>query len=121
LGRAPAAGPLPPAIASGDQWPTPFWFTDLDPNGAVLRQRGGSLALGEPKPDLSGVDTAKVRRQAGKAFTGPSTNGGSGFRVRAIEEADGSGSRAVAISLHSVDATVRRPETITWLSPCSCW
>jgi two-component system, OmpR family, sensor kinase len=115
LGRAPAAGPLPPAIASGDQLPTPFWYTDLDPNGAVLRQRGGSLALGEPKPDLSGVDTAKVRREAGKAFTVPSTNGGSGFRVRAIEDADGSGSRAVAISLHSVDATVRRLETITWL------
>jgi two-component system OmpR family sensor kinase len=56
-----------------------------------------------------------VRREAGKAFTVPSTNGGSGFRVRAIEDADGSGSGAVAISLHSVDATVRRLETITWL------
>jgi two-component system OmpR family sensor kinase len=115
LGRGPATGTLPPTIASGDPLPTPFWFTDLDPNGAVLRQRGGSLALGEPKPDLSGVDTAKVRREAGKTFTVASTNGGSDFRVRAVEKADGSGSRAVAISLHSVDATVRRLDTITWL------
>ncbi|MCU1659462.1 MAG: sensor histidine kinase, partial [Pseudonocardiales bacterium] len=114
LTRTPDAAPRPPAGTSGDQLPTPFWFTDLDPNGTVLRQRGGSLAVGEPKPDLSGVDTAKVRREAGKAFTVPSTNGGTAFRVRAIEQPAG-GSRAVAISLHSVDATVGRLETITWL------
>jgi two-component system OmpR family sensor kinase len=115
LGRAPAARPLPPASASRDQLPTPFWFTDLDPNGAVLRQRGGSLATGEPKPDLSGVDAARVRREAGKAFTVPSTTGGSTFRVRAVEEADGSGSSTVAISLQSVDATIHRLELITSL------
>jgi two-component system OmpR family sensor kinase len=115
LGRAPAARPPRPAIARDDQLPTPFWFTDLTPNGAVLRQRGGSLAPGEPKPDLSGVDTAKVRSEAGKAFTVRSTNDGSGFRVRAVEDADGPGASTVAISLQSVDATVGRLEIITWL------
>jgi two-component system, OmpR family, sensor kinase len=115
MDRVPAAGPLRSAIASGEQLPTPFWFTDLDSNGAVIRQRGGSLAAGEPRPDLSGVDAAKVRREAGQAFTVPSTSGGSGFRVRAVEDADGSGSGAVAISLQSVDATVHRLELITWL------
>jgi two-component system OmpR family sensor kinase len=115
LNRAPSARPLPPAIASGNQLPTPFWFTDLDRNGVVLRQRGGSLAPGESKPDLSGIDAAKVRSEAGKAFTVPSTNGGSAFRVRAVKEADGSGLGTVAISLYSVDATVHRLQTITWL------
>jgi two-component system OmpR family sensor kinase len=115
MSRAPESRRLPPAIGAGEQLPTPFWFTDLDSNGRVLRQRGGSLGSGEPKPELSGVDTAKVRREAGKAFTVPSTNGGSGFRVRAVEQADGSGSAAVAISLDPVDATVHRLELITWL------
>jgi two-component system OmpR family sensor kinase len=54
-----------------------------------------------------------VRREAGQAFTVPSTNGGSGFRVRAVANAEGSS--AVAISLNSVDATVGRLETSTWL------
>jgi two-component system OmpR family sensor kinase len=66
-------------------------------------------------PDLSRVNLAKVRSEAGRAFTVPSTNGGSGFRVRAVELPDGSGAGAVAISLQSVDATVNRLETITWL------
>jgi two-component system OmpR family sensor kinase len=115
LARAPAARPPLPAIARGEQLPTPFWFTNLNPNGAVQRQRGGSLAPGEPKPDLSGVDTARVRSEAGNAFTVPSTNGGSGFRVRAVEDANDAGASTVAISLHSVDATVGRLEMITWL------
>jgi two-component system OmpR family sensor kinase len=107
--------PSPPTTASGDQLPTPFWFTDLGPDGNVLRQRGGSLKPGEPKPDLSAVDTAKVDREAGRAFTVPATSGGSGFRVRAVERPDGSGADTVAISLHSADATVHRLEMITWL------
>jgi two-component system OmpR family sensor kinase len=114
LSRAPAAG-LPPRLRSEQPLPTPFWFTNLDPNGAVLQQRGGSLAPDEPKPELTSVDTAKVRSEAGKAFTVPSTTGGSEFRVRAVESADGSGANTVAISLHSVDATVGRLELITSL------
>jgi two-component system OmpR family sensor kinase len=95
--------------------PTPFWFADLDPNGALLSERGGSGAAGEAEPDLSGVTSTKVRQEAGKAFSVASTTGGSGFRVRAVPATGGSGSRAVAISLHSVDDTVHRLETITWL------
>jgi two-component system OmpR family sensor kinase len=114
MGRSPSIRPLPPASPPEEQLPTPFWFTDLAPDGTVVRQRGGSLGPGEPKPDLSGVTTAKVRQEAGRAFTVPSTAGGSGFRVRAVEQPDG-GADAVAISLHSVDATVNRLELITWL------
>jgi two-component system OmpR family sensor kinase len=55
-----------------------------------------------------------VRQESGRAFTVPSTTGGSGFRVRAVEQSDG-GANVVAISLHSVDATVHRLELITWL------
>jgi two-component system OmpR family sensor kinase len=115
MSRPPTRALVRPPTATVDQLPTPFWFTDLGPNGAVVRQRGGSLAPGESKPDLSGIDAAKVREEAGKAFTVPSTNGGSEFRVRAVEEADGSGIGTVAISLQSVDATVHRLERITWL------
>jgi two-component system OmpR family sensor kinase len=111
----PRTTPVSPSFGSGDQLPTPLWFTDLDPNGVVQRQRGGSGTAGEPKPDLSTVDTAKVRQEVGKVFLVPSTTGGSGFRVRAVANTDGSGSRTVAISLHSVDATVNRMEMITWL------
>jgi two-component system OmpR family sensor kinase len=115
LSRPAAARPVPPASVSRDQLPTPFWFTDLDSKGGVLRQRGGSLGSGDPAPDLSGVDAAKVRQESGRAFTVASTKGGSEFRVRAVEDAGGSGSRTVAISLHSVDSTVDRLERITWL------
>jgi two-component system OmpR family sensor kinase len=115
LGRPPPSAPPQPLSRPSDQLPTPFWFTDLNPNGAVLGQRGGSLALGGAKPDLSGVNTAKVRSEGGNPFTVPSTSGGSGFRVRAVLDPDGSGSRAVAISLQTVDATVHRLEMITWL------
>jgi CheY-like chemotaxis protein/HAMP domain-containing protein len=114
MSRAPTARPAPPPIPRGEQLPTPFWFTDLAADGTVVRQRGGSLGAGEPKPDLSGVTTAKVRQESGRAFTVPSTTGGSGFRVRAVEQSDG-GANVVAISLHSVDATVHRLELITWL------
>jgi two-component system OmpR family sensor kinase len=115
MNRPASATPLAPPPGPSDQLPTPFWFADLDPNGAVLSERGGSGAAGEAEPDLSGVTSAKVRQETGKAFSVASTTGGSGFRVRAVPATGGSGSRAVAISLHSVDATVHRLETITWL------
>jgi two-component system OmpR family sensor kinase len=97
------------------QLPTQFWFTVLGPNGGVERQVGGSLGKDDPGPDLSAVDAAKVQSAAGKPFTVPSTSGGSGFRVRAVELPDGTGITAVAISLHSVDDTVQRMQTITWI------
>jgi two-component system, OmpR family, sensor kinase len=121
VSRQPLAGKPPPTSAvplsgtASGQLPTQFWFSELDPNGVVQRQVGGPLTGQEVGPDLAGLDAAKVRSEAGRAFTVPSTGGGSGFRVRAVEQADGTGVTAVAISLHSVDATVHRLEMITGL------
>jgi len=115
VGRRPLDRPPPPPDTTRDQLPSQFWFIDIDPNGKVLQQRGGPLAPGAAKPDMSGVNTAKVRSEAGRAFTVPSTNGGAGFRVRAVERTDGAGASTVAISLKAADATVNRLETITWL------
>jgi two-component system OmpR family sensor kinase len=104
----------PPKGVAVMQLPTQFWFSDIGPNGEVLRQRGGRLEPGQPTPNLSGVTIAKVRAEGGQAFTVPALNGGSGFRMRAVEQLDGSIS-TVAISLQSVNATVHRLEMITWL------
>jgi two-component system OmpR family sensor kinase len=114
LQRRPTDRPPPPANATRDQLPTPFWFADLDQNGNVRYQRGGPLTPGEPTPDLSGVTLAKVRSESGRVFGVPAQHGGSGFRVRAVERPDGT-ITAVAISLQSADATVHRLEMITWL------
>jgi two-component system OmpR family sensor kinase len=113
LDRRPLDRP-PPAGGFREQLPTPFWFTDLDASGRVVRQRGGPLTPGGPLPNLSGVTTTKVQRENGRVFTVPATRGGSGFRVRAVVRADGT-IGTVAISLRSADATVSRLETITWL------
>ncbi|MDP9094276.1 MAG: HAMP domain-containing histidine kinase [Actinomycetota bacterium] len=115
LNRPIDATPLAPPPGTSDQLPTPFWFADLGANGSLLRERGGNGAAGEAEPDLSGITSAKVSQELGKAFSVASTTGGSGFRVRAVPASGGTGSRALAISLHSVDATVHRLETITWL------
>lgn len=111
IGRGP--GPLP--ANSNTQLPTPYVFTELDANGVVKQRLGGPSPNSARLPDLSGVDTAKVRREAGTAFTVPAVGGGSGFRVRAVERSDGSGAGTVAVSLQSVDAAVHRLELITWL------
>lgn len=103
----------PPPGRPGNQLPTPFWFTDLSANGTLLQQRGGPLSPDEPRPDLSGVTLAKVRQENGKPFDVPATKGSSGFRVRAVER--GSTISTVAISLHSVDATVHRLAETAWL------
>ena len=115
LSRVPPGPPPAGALRDRAALPTQFWFTDLDSSGTVLRQRGGPLTPGESTPELSGVTAAKVRREAGRAFTVPSTNGGAPFRVRAVERADGTGVSAVAISLQSANSTVSRLEKITWL------
>jgi two-component system, OmpR family, sensor kinase len=104
------AGP-PPKLAI--QLPTPYWFTEIAADGGVLRQRGGPGAPNAAGPDLSGLTAATVHAEKGKAFTVPSTRGGSGFRVRAAMTPDGSMS-TIALSLQSADATVNRLTTITW-------
>jgi two-component system OmpR family sensor kinase len=105
--------PRRPVAEGSTQLPTPFIFTALSPSGAIQWQAGG-LAAGL-RPDLSGLNTADVRAKAGKTFTVPSVDGKSSFRVQALERSDGSGTATVAVSLQSVDATVRRMEMITWL------
>ncbi len=109
----PMPGPLPANAPT--QLPTPYLFTELDANGAVVQRFGGPSPNSARIPDLSGLDAARVRMEAGKAFTVPAVDGGSGFRVRAVERSDGSGAGAVAVSLQSVDAAVHRLELITWL------
>lgn len=110
--RAPEV-PVPPQARVAIQLPTPYWFTEVAPGGAVLRQRGGPGAPDVAAPDLSGLSTAKVDAEEGSAFTVPSTRGGSGFRVRAAVRPDGTIS-TIALPLQSVDATVHRLTTITW-------
>jgi two-component system OmpR family sensor kinase len=100
---------------NSDQLPNAYLFTELTPTGKVQQQFGGPSATATRRPDLSSVTTAKVRQEAGRAFTVPAIGGGSGFRVRAIERPDGSGAGTVAVSLDTADAAVRRLELITWL------
>lgn len=112
LERGPQV-PVPPQAKAVIQLPTPFWYTELAPGGAVLRQRGGPGAPDVAAPDLSGLTTSKVYAEDGKAFTVPSTTSGSAFRVRAAVRPDGTIS-TLALPLQSVDATVHRLTTITW-------
>ncbi|HVU90997.1 MAG TPA: HAMP domain-containing sensor histidine kinase [Jatrophihabitans sp.] len=108
----PTRPPLPPEQRRR-QLPTPLVFTVLDASGRIRNRAGGSLAGDSAVPDLRGLTLAQVTAKHGRAFTVPATNGSADFRVRAQPLADGSGSMAVAISLHSVDQTVGRLRTIT--------
>jgi two-component system OmpR family sensor kinase len=100
--------------ASSSPLLSPFVFADVSPAGVVEDESGSSLGNGDSGPDLSGLTTAKVRSETGKAFTVSGRDGGSGYRVRVVERSDGTGASVVAISMQSVDATVRRMETVTW-------
>ncbi|HEY3089065.1 MAG TPA: HAMP domain-containing sensor histidine kinase [Jatrophihabitantaceae bacterium] len=104
--------PEPPPTRVATQLPTPYWFTEIGTGGAVLHQRGGPGAPGVAGPDLSGVTAAKVSAEGGKAFTVPSNQGGSGYRVRAAVRPDGTIS-TIALSLQSADATVHQLTMIT--------
>jgi two-component system OmpR family sensor kinase len=107
--RAPTGRPAPSALRTGEQLPTPFVFADLAADGTVLRERGGSLGGDDPKPVLSGLDSAAVRREGDRAFTVPSTRGGSGFRVRVVERAGGSGAAfGVLVALAAIAAVAVR-------------
>jgi two-component system OmpR family sensor kinase len=108
------ANPPPrPAFDRRRQLPTPLVVTVLDANGTVRERAGGSLTSREPVPRLTGLTLARVRARDGRAFTVPSTDGAVDFRVRAQPLDDGTGSVAVAISLHSMEQTVDRLRTIT--------
>ncbi|WP_338185774.1 HAMP domain-containing sensor histidine kinase [Jatrophihabitans sp.] len=108
-------GRVPGGTRPSDQLPNPFLFTELTSTGKVEQEFGGPSSTATRRPDLSSVTTAKVRTEAGRAFTVPAINGGSGFRVRAVERPDGSGAGTVAVSLETVDAAVHRLEVITLL------
>jgi two-component system, OmpR family, sensor kinase len=110
--RPTPAPALPQVTKPVGQLPTPYWFTEIGTGGAVLHQRGGPGAPGVAGPDLSGLTAATVSAKAGKAFTVPSIQGGSGYRVRATVAPDGTIS-TVALSLQSADATVHRLTMIT--------
>jgi len=105
--------PAPPQTRVAVQLPTPYWFTEIETGGAVIHQRGGPGAPGVAGPDLSRLTAAKVSAEQGKAFTVPSVQGGSGYRVRAAVTPDGNIS-TIALSLQSADATVHQLTMITW-------
>jgi two-component system OmpR family sensor kinase len=111
--RASIGGNRPPlAVASGRQLPTPYIFTEIDTHGRIQRQFGGSLVAGDPRPDVSGLDTAAVEAHNGSAFTVGAASGSDSFRILAVERPDHTGADTVAISLHSVDSTVQRLEFV---------
>jgi two-component system OmpR family sensor kinase len=112
-GRASIGTPPPPvSVAPSGQLPTPYIFTEIDTHGAILRQFGGPIQAGDPRPDVSGLDTAAVNAHAGSAFTVDAASGGSTFRILAVERSDHSGADTIAISLSSVDSTVHRLELV---------
>jgi two-component system OmpR family sensor kinase len=108
--RAPTRPPL--KVSSAGQLPTPYIFTELDTRGGVQRQFGGSLEAGDPRPDVSVLDTAAVEAHGGSAFSVGAVSGNESFRVLAVERSDHTGADTVAISLHSVDSTVHRLELV---------
>jgi HAMP domain-containing protein len=95
--------------------PTPFVFTELSNAGVVQQQTGGLSADNGTTPNLAGLDRAKVQAENGHAFTVPAVGRVSDFRVRAMLNTDGSGINTVAVSLQSVDATMSRMESLSWL------
>ena len=111
--RAPLNGAQPPLrVTPTGQLPTPYIFTEIDTHGAILRQFGGSLEAGDPRPDVSGLDTAAVDAHNGSAFTVGAASGSGTFRILAVERPDHTGADTIAISLHSVDSTVHRLELV---------
>jgi two-component system OmpR family sensor kinase len=111
--RGSTNGNQPPLkVASAGQLPTPFIFTEIDTHGAIQRQFGGSLEAGDPRPDVSSLDTAAVNAHNGSAFTVDAASGNSSFRILAVERSDHTGADTIAISLSSVDSTVHRLELV---------
>jgi two-component system OmpR family sensor kinase len=111
--RAPIDGARPPLkVASAGQVPTPYIFTEIDTHGGIQRQFGGSLLAGDPRPDVSGLDTAAIDAHNGSAFTVAAASGSGSFRILAVERSDHTGAETVAISLHSVDSTVHRLDLV---------
>jgi two-component system, OmpR family, sensor kinase len=111
--HAPTGTNQPPAkVASIGQLPTPYIFTEIDTRGAIQRQFGGPIQAGDPRPDVSGLDTATVDAHTGSPFTVDAASGGGTFRILALERSDHTGADTIAISLSSVDSTVHRLELV---------
>jgi two-component system OmpR family sensor kinase len=106
--------PLRPDPAAPQNLPTPFVFTVLSAQGSVVFQAGGATSSGGPRPDLSGLDAAAIEKQGTRIFTVPSIGGSASYRVRIVKNDDGT-STAIAVSLRTADATIRRMELITLL------
>ena len=101
-------------VAANGQLPTPYIFTEVDTHGTTQRQFGGPLESGDPRPVVSGLDSAAVEAHNGSAFTVNAASGSGSFRVLAIERADHTGADTIAISLNSVDSTVHRLDLVIW-------
>ncbi|MDT4894859.1 MAG: two-component system, OmpR family, sensor kinase [Pseudonocardiales bacterium] len=111
--RQSTDGTRPPLKAgSPGQLPTPYIFTQIDTHGAIQRQFGGSLESGDPRPDVSKLDTAAVVAHHSSPFTVQAVSGSDSFRIIAVERSDHSGADTAAISLHSVNSTVHRLELV---------
>jgi len=114
-----ADSPPPPRLGSTQRFralPNPLLVAVLDTRGKTRQRAGGLPSSNGLTPDLTGLTLAAVRKTGGTPFTVRATDGSTEFRVRAEPLNDGTGSVAVALSLHSVDQTVGRLRTITLIA-----
>ncbi|MGH3789812.1 MAG: sensor histidine kinase [Pseudonocardiaceae bacterium] len=85
--------------ANPQRLPSDFRLIILGPNGTAQDETG--------QPGGPALDLATMRQRAGKPITVPDQAGGSGWRVRSVE-LPGQRVGAIALSLSSVDVTLRQ-------------
>jgi two-component system OmpR family sensor kinase len=85
--------------------PSPFYLAQFYPNGTSEGIRTAPLTSQSP-PRLPLLTTARATTLSDHAFTVPSVDGKSSWRVIVVVEPDGSGTVAIATSLTDVDHTV---------------
>jgi two-component system, OmpR family, sensor kinase len=100
----------PPAgSTSNRQLPTPFDLVVVNATGKVVSSLPATTLQDSTTPDVSSFTASRVAQLNGRIVEVPSTAGGSHYRARARPATDGTGnSIVVAVSLSSVDSTVRR-------------
>jgi two-component system OmpR family sensor kinase len=109
LSRAPFRGGVPTSPPGGDtnRLPTPFDVVVVDANGKVVLSQPATTLADGTTPDVSSFTATRVAKLDGRVVEVPSTAGGSHYRARARALGDGT-ALVVAVSLSSVDSTVRR-------------
>ncbi|HTY72988.1 MAG TPA: HAMP domain-containing sensor histidine kinase [Actinomycetes bacterium] len=91
------------------QLPTPFVQTIVDADGNVVAMAPATTSQDGSTPDVSSFTAQRVAQLDGAIVEIPSTTGRPHYRARARALNDGSGDSVVlAVSLSSVDSTVRR-------------